>query len=454
MDFIKKQFEIIIALAAILGIVFGIYKITNRCVLDGSGICYDKKLETFEIEKDAKISVQVESEALGEYLVDTWNTLHPEHVNRVDYVVAKPLDLTRLADDFETDVIVTSLSNSAYVLGDVFDLGKDVEEHILKYSSRSFENFVNETGVYFIPNSVKGWTFIYNKTLAEELGINLEDTNGNRLPDSFESWEKLIKLDKLVFEELDILFPLSFKDQFSFYPFLTSGKWHLNFTGVGNDAGFETREFLSGLEFVEKMSNANLYKEKKEAASLEWQYNTALFERKTVFSMMSDWMNFEEVKTDDEYVLAPFPSFEGNPLRPKGEVDGYLVSKETKYPSASTEAIRILRDAKAFEVYSSSDNKIFVYHRDYIDDLEGDASKIDLVYALNFIDPDPVMLLEDAPTVFSRTFFYEENFMQPIRDLYDGKISTLKAQEEIKAIYEAWFQKQVDEGDVDVEETD
>ncbi len=172
MNFIKKQIKAILSLVIVLLLIFGIYKVTNRCTLDGTGICYNKKLETFEIEKDASISVQVENEALGEYLVETWNTLHPEHKGQVSYLVADPLDLTRLADDFETDVIVTSLNNSAYVLEDVFDLGKDVEEHILKYSSRSFENFVNARGIYFVPNSVQGWTFVYNKTLAQELGID------------------------------------------------------------------------------------------------------------------------------------------------------------------------------------------------------------------------------------------------------------------------------------------
>lgn len=441
MHFLKNNLKKIITGIIVLALGTTFYVYTSQCKVDGSAVCYNNTTETFKIEEDASVFVQVENEDLGAYLVDTWDTLHPDNKGAITYVVKKPLNLTQLADDFDTDVIVTSSNNAAYVLNDVFDLGKDVRKTILTRSPMGLENVLNERGNYFIPNSVSGWTFAYNKTLLEKMGIDLTDENNNGLPDAFETWDQLFRLDETIFKDLDILFPLSFKDQYSFYPFLTSGKWHLNFTDKGDDAGMSHPEFLKGLEFVEALAQANLYKEKKQASDLQWQYNTAFFESKTAFTLMSDWMNFDyfQEKTEDEYIIAPLPSYKESTLRPKGEVDGYLVSKDTLYPSASAEAIRILRSPEAFNYYEGS--KSFVYHRNYLDELKANEKEINLIRALNFIDPDPVMVLESAPTVLARSFFYEVDFMDVLEKLYDGKINTEEAQKQIVEKHDAWLLK-------------
>lgn len=444
---VKKHIKKILSAVAIVAVTTGVFTYLNRCKLDGTQVCYDKKMEVFKIEEEATLNIQVENEALGEYLVNTWNTIHQDHQDKVTYTVKAPLNLTQLADNFETDVIVTSLNNAAYVLNDVHDLGKDVEKVILTKSSSALENAINSNGEYFIPNSVSGWTFVYNKTLAEKMDLDLSDENKNGLPDVFETWENLFELSDEILKELDIVFPLSFKDQYSFYPFLTSGKWHLNFTNIGNDAGFSQPEFLRGLEFIEYLSNQKLLKDELPADKLKWQYNTAFFNEETLFSIVTDWMNFEyyQDKTESEYVIAPLPSFQSNTLRPKGSVDGYLVSKSSKYPSAATEALRILRTNEAFKHYESGSDKVFVYHRNFIHELEGDTQTIQKIRALNYIDPDPVMVLEDAPSVLSRSFLYEVDFMEPLKDLYDKKISKEEAQIQIDALYKSWVKEKVGE---------
>ncbi len=447
MTYIKNNFKKILSIFLILSLGLGIFIYTTRCKLDGSSVCFNNKLDTFKIEENAQIVVQVESEAMGEYLVKTWNTIHTQQQNVVSYIVKPPLSLTQLADDLESDVFITSSNNAAYVLGNSFDMGKSFRKEVLSKTPITLEAELNALGNYFVPNSYTGWSFVYNKTLLESLGVNLEDANHNYLPDSFETWEQLVTLDTLVFETLDILFPLSFKDQYSFYPFLTSGKWGLNFTKNGEDAGLSHPEFLKGLEFIEFLSQANLYKEDKKAEDLLWEYNVAFFENRTAFSLMSDWMNFEyyQEKTDDEYVIAPLPSFKENTLRPKGEVDGYLVDKETLYPSASAEAIRILRSAQASPYYSSDSQKVFAYHRDLVDDLELDQELKNKIYAYNFIDPDPVIVLERAPQVLARFFLHEVDFMEYLEKLYDGELSAVEAQKEIEDLHKAWLSQYIEE---------
>lgn len=447
MTYFKKNIKKIMTVFLALSLGVGFFYYTTRCKLDGVSVCYNKKDETFKIEENASLTVQVESEAMGLYLVESWNTLHPEQAGAIEFIVEKPLNLTQLADDPQSDIFITSSNNAAYILNESLDLGKDAKKYILSKSTGPLEAQLNATGDYFIPNSYTGWSFVYNETMLKDMGVDLEDSNNNGLPDSFETWEKLLALDSVVFEAKDILFPLSFKDQYSFYPFLTAGKWHLNFTNIGSDAGFAHPEFLKGLEFIEFLSSGNLYKEENPANALDWQYNTAFFYGQSPFSILSDWMNFEyfDSKTEDTLVVAPFPSYMNNTLRPKGEVDGYLVSNRSKFPSAAAEVLRILRSPEAAEHYANETRKVFVYHRDFIDELKVDEKLKRKIRAYNYIDPDPVMVLEESPTVLARSFFYEVDFMGVIERLYDGDISAQEAQDEIVNLQKQWLSQYVEE---------
>ncbi|UPU38621.1 hypothetical protein MX850_08195 [Erysipelothrix sp. Poltava] len=85
-----------------------------------------------------------------------------------------------------------------------------------------------------------------------------------------------------------MVFPLSFKDQESFYPFLTSGRWTLNFTKKGSDPGFETQEFRDGLVFIEAMSTHKMDKtlpKDVKAEDLPWQLDAAFYERRSAFRL-------------------------------------------------------------------------------------------------------------------------------------------------------------------------
>lgn len=442
--FLKKYFPVIISLSLVI-VGLGFFVKLTSCSLDGENICFDRTNQTFKIEADAKISVQVETEAMASYIVDMWDKTHPEFKGALTAVVKPSLTLTQLADNFETDLILTSINNAAFVLNEVVDLGAKTDRTIMSRIPLSLSGALNEKGTFFVPNSVKGWTFVYNKTLAEEIGLDLEDSDKNGLPDSFETFENIFELEETILKELDILFPLSFQDQYSFYPFLTSSRWHLNFTNVGEDPGFKHPEFLKGLELIEKFSDVKLDNtvEDKSADALPWRYDTAIYNRESVFSLMSDWMNFEyyQDKLSDELVIAPLPTFNGNHLYAKGSVDGYMISKETHYPSATTEALRLLRSLETAPIYGIVNDKVFAYHRNYLDEIAFENDLKDKIRALNFIDPDPVMVLESNNAKLARDLLYEVDIMPVLMDLFDKKIDKIEAQAEIMKLADAWLKE-------------
>lgn len=439
----NKKFKIGLLIGALVISAFGvIYVLSNRCNLDGESICYSDTLGRFLIEDDVALNVQVEGEAMGAYLVETWNALYPEQEGAITYTVRKPLSLRELMDELETDIVVTSIHDGAYALDMMMDLGTSVDDHILNRVSRVSQDAINVKGIKFVPNSIKGWTFVYNETMLQELGIDLTDANKDGMPDAIDSWDKIFAMESQLLEQAQYVFPLTFSDQLSFYPFLTGGKWRLNFTNKGSDPGFSHPEFLKGLSLIEEFSKVKLdgSLETQTAGDLKWAYNTVLLDRKSVFSIVSDWMLFDQMSSgsDDTFVYMPFPMYQGHNLTPLGYVDGYMVLDDVKFPSASAEVLRILRAPEAAKVYRSGDLKEFLYTANNVDELDVSDSLRNKIRALSYNDIEPVFVLENNPSVLARAILYDVDFMSVASDLFDGKITAVEAQAKFVELAKEW----------------
>lgn len=438
------KWTILIGVLVVASTTFYYYKI--RCNIENGEICYIGSEDVFQIEENVSLVVQVESESMGEYLVETWNNLHTTQQGAITYEVMRPLGLKDLLENESKDIVLTSIYNGAYAINQSKDMGQNVRKHILNTVPTRQEDAMNLLGTYFIPNSISGWTFVYNQTLAESLGIDLTDENKDGIPDSFDSFEKIAQMSDTLLADLSVSFPLTFSDQYSFYPFLTSGKWSLNFTYKGMEPGFDTPEFLRGLELIEFFSEMNLRKgEDLSAQDLDWIYDTAFIEKDTLFTIAEDWMrlDYHSEFTGDTYVKTIFPTFNGNHLSPMAEVYGYMVDKDVAYPSAAAEVLRILRAPEAISHHVSDDT--FIYIMDDIEDMEYDSD----ILAYRYSKPQPVIALDDNPRILARNLYYEVDFMDVLKDLYDGKITKETAQERIVSLSDAWLQEKGSDSNVE-----
>lgn len=446
----KENKGVIIGVVAVLLLaVFStsFFFLNSRCTLDGKSVCYDKDNEYFNIEEDTSLTVQVENKELGDYLVATWNDLHPDHVDALTYVVHEPLSIDQMAKELPYDVMVTSQKNAVYFLDQLVNLGNNLDSVVGSRIPVQLQDSINLKGYYFVQNSIEGGLFVYNKTLLEEAGFNLNDSDDSGLPDVFETWDQIYKASDKILEKTDMVFPVSFKDQASFYPFLTSGRWTLNFTKKGSDPGFETQEFRDGLTFIEAMSTHKMDKtlpKDVKADDLPWQLDAAFYERRSAFSFITDFDMADkyQASTKDEYVYAPFPEYMKHRMSPMGEVDGYIVRKETKYPSAAAEVIRILRSGEGVSIYNSSVGKTPIYHRIHLDELTlTDEALLNKMRAYNFHDTPPVMALDNNPTKLARSLYKEVDFMPILRDLYDHKLTVDEAQAKIVELSNKWIEE-------------
>lgn len=468
----KKNKVVITAIVSALVVALlstAYFLFVSRCTLDGDSVCFDKETQSFKVEEDADLLVQVENEEMGTYLEETWDKLHPENKGAIHTTVQAPLSIKELSEGFPYDVMITNQNNASYFLNDLRDLGDDAGDVVGSRIPSQLQDAINLQGYYFVQNSIDGWYFVYNETLLKEMGFNMKSETGYGLPTALDSWEKIFENSEKILEKSKYVFPLTFADQLSFYPFLTGGRWTLNFTHRGSYPGFESREFHEGLELIEMFGKNEYFREEKVAETtlikdenkeeikddvkeeltdkkmLPWLYEEAFYNRETPFTIMHKSLQFEahEELSDDVYKIAPFPRFEDHHLAPMGEVNGYMVDKSVPYPSASAEVIRILRTPEALVNYKSADDKTLVYSRSYFDELDLEDEKMRDILAYNYHDTPSVLALDNNPNKLTRSLYDEVEFMDLFKELYLGKLSSEEVQAEIVKRVNDW----IDEND-------
>ena len=463
----NKSLVIIIVFAFIVAASSTVYfLLNNSCTLDGESVCFDKDKNVFKVEEEASLIVQVENEELADYLKETWDKLHPDNQGAIKTNIQKPLTVQDLSQGYPYDVMVTSQNNAAYFLDDMLDLGNGLSNVVGSKIPIQLQDAINLKGYYFVQNSIDGWFFVYNETLLEEMGFDLSDSDGSYLPDELDTWEKIFENNEKILDKAKYVFPLTFSDQQSFYPFLTGGRWTLNFTNRGSNPGFNSREFREGLNLIQDFANNDYYKLEEEAELeeetseneenqeesspiedkkelLPWLYEEAFYNRETPFTMMHSSMNYEKrfANSKDVYKIAPFPSYNEHHLAPMGEVNGYMVRKDVLYPSASAEVIRILRSPEALKHYKSSDGKEIIYSRSYIDDLDLPQEQMRMILAYNYHDTPSVLALDNNPNKLARSLYDEVDIMDILEQLYLGELNNISAQEKIQERVDAWLEE-------------
>lgn len=453
-----KNKTVLISLIAVLliGTLVGTYYYVNiHCSLDGERTCYDEETEIFLIEEDARLKVQVENDGLKEYLSERWNELHPNHLNALEISVKKSLTTQELSAGFDTDILVTSQNNAAYFISELYDYSKDLKDLINPKIPMQIQDAINQKGYYFIQNSIDGWFFVYNETLLEEMGFNVDKENGYGLPEELNSWEKIFSHKDKILEKSKYLFPLTFKDQESFYPFLTGSRWTLNFTNRGSEPGFDSEEFKNGLDLIQLFSDEDYFVESTDEDPLPWLYEEAFYNRETPFSIMHESMNFENYRQNhkDKLKMAPFPKYNDHHLSPMGNVDGYMTRKDVLYPSASAEVIRILRSPNALEFYKSPTDKVPVYNRNHFADLNLDDDIMEKILAYNFNDTPSVLALTNNPNKLAKDLYREVRMMDLLENFYLGDSTKEETQTKINDRVQEWLDehdgKEGDESDME-----
>lgn len=433
-----KKTKIILALVAALccGVVFYMGTI---CKLDGKNVCYDKNTMQFSVEENAVLKIGVESEATKDKLADIWAELYPETTIEIDVISA--YTRVEMAESIPYDVYYMDGNEAMYFMGEFRNLGQKAQSVLTDNIPMNLQDSFNINGLKFVPQNVSGNELLLNLSLLEKLGLSREDVS---------SFEKIKENEEIILDAIELSFPFSLKDETTFYPFLTGGGWTLNGTHDGMNPDFDSEKFLESMEFIKYLSEMKLISgdERAFAEDIPYHFEDKFFDRQSLFAYISDveLANLYQEYLQDEWVAIPFPTYKEHHLASEVNINGYVVHKNTKYPSATAEVLRILRTEEFLELGLEGTTPILA--PEFYGELE--PSLIERIDKYAYSDVMTILALDVNPRVKSSSILDDINYMPIIADLFDGVITPEEAQTKFVELAQEWLSLNTPE----VEETE
>jgi arabinogalactan oligomer / maltooligosaccharide transport system substrate-binding protein len=406
----------------------------RACNLDLDKVCFDKELGQYQIEENASLTVVVENAAYGDVISWLWSELHPES-NGITYVLE--------SDISSSDLLYLSQNDAAINFDSLYIIDRNIINSVPSVSKE-----LNLTGNTFLPLIGEGFAFITNKTELERLIGSWVDENNNNLHDSLESYESIMN-NHMNWETDKRKLVISLNEPFTLYPFMTSNGWRIYEDYTSYYPGFEKESFLESLRFIELLSNVNWNQSESNLASdYTWDFPNVLYEDSFLFSQVASWMYVEElnVKHESEWLISAFPkAFESskNELQTMlTRVEGYSINKNSLYPSAAHELLRIIYSTDGLQAKLNYGKGVLLSNKENLDLLSfrNDTNK-QFSYAFLESQSEPLLAVEDYPNHLAIRLFYEIELESTIQRLWNKEITTEEAQIEIALKSDAWIMK-------------
>jgi hypothetical protein len=394
------------------------------CITDGLTVCFDVNKNTYKIEAHASLKILVPNEDYGKAVVAYWDWYHPDYAGHVSYELTTE---TAGSQDvlFITQQQAGQLHNSLLPMNEALQKNVDLEKVLA----------LNYDHLNFIPMTATGFAFLVNKTRLELLGLSLDDLNEDGLVDSVDSFEKIFEL-KPLWDSLEVnVLPMALNEPISFYPFLSAGGFRLFETYDALNPGFDSESFKRSLTFIQELSAINWnHSETNTSDTYTWKLDEVLVNDDFVFTIAGPWMNIAESDAQalSEWSVSKFPSYQEIELSPMVSTSGFAINKDTFYPSASHELIRILKSIKGVQ--------LIIDHTE----LTPMVNKVSLPY-LTFEDPhrrqmaiayqssvgEPVIAYPNHPECLAMELYYQMDLMSTLRQLWDKTLTLEEAQAKI-----------------------
>jgi len=431
---------------------------------DGETPCWSNELQDFIWEDGAEITIGVDSDSMGAALVEQWDRDFPEMEGQLTFTnygsqndETSGMQGLELAQDEAPDLALVIDNELIGREGAVLPLHEyfiDIGEE--NTHPDAFEQ-VNILDYFLLPAFYDGMVFSWNRTMLEEWDVDLTDSNGDNLPDAFDSWEKIFAMadeygvavdDRPEFRDEPILefFPVSLDETWSAYSSLTADGWQLFGGGNFDDPEFADESFLAGLEFIEAFSQTNMSIDEtgsiRAADAMGWRWDDYL-EGDYPFSLVGTWMDVEGAMEDNdlEFEFSVMPTYNDTQLRPLMKTKGFVINGYTPYPSAASHVLKWL--------YTNETMGTMINNSAYLPALQEDSDffpemdaefKQDFAVAMQHNQFEVAATLPENPSVRAMDVYYNIDLNEVLKDLWDGNITPEDAQADIVEAADYWIE--------------
>ncbi len=422
---------------------------------------WNAKTGQYVIEKDAKITLGIDSDAFGMALVALWDKTHPDAKGAVEFLNTPSDSSAKKLADLQgdaPDVVMALTSDVPKFAGAMSNL----DSNLVKIATANIDTpFYKAANAMFkapvaIPFAYDGMAFAWNKTMLTKLGYDVSKVTKDNLPVAFDTWEKIFALAKAwdakrptyMDKPVNIVFPMSLDEPWSGFSSTTAGGWAIYKDGDALKPGFDQASFLKGLEFIKLASDSKISVEadgsKTPGASCTWRWDAVLNDQSAPFGLVGTWMDIKGAlaKGGHNMQFGPMPTFGGKRLTPFLKVKVYVLNAYSKYPSAAAELLRLMLSKEGMQVMI--DNSAYVpalkAGAKIAPDYTKDLVKQQMAYAFQYSYVEPVTLkLPANPAMQAMDVYYNIAMNQFYKDVWDGSKTPAKAQTEIVAAAAKWL---------------
>ena len=432
----------------------------NCAVPNGNDPCWDNTARRFRFEPGATITIGMNGAGAEKYgipLIEKWNREFPELEGRVVFTeygsVNGPdagIQGVEVAQSQAPDIVLVITDE---VLGrevNLLPLHEYFEDLIATDSLPAVNAVLNSRAPLLLTAFWDGMSFSYNETMLRSFGVDVDtDRNGDGLPDAIDTWEKIFALDlagrQYKGNTIREVFPISLDEPWSAYSSVSAQGFVL-FEQGPTRPGFDTPEFLGGLDFIRTFSqqgmNLDETNTKLAGSAMGWRWDAYLVDEAYPFSLVGTWQNVQAAKdaTGSTFRFAAMPTFEGNQLRPLSGTKSIGINAFTNYPSAAHEVLRW--------IYTPSSMSTIISNSTYLPALQPgavsmpaifDPVKAEFTNGMRLNQVVPIGVLPNNTNERIMNMYYSIGITDFYKAVWDGTLTPAQAQAEIVSAANAWF---------------
>lgn len=417
---------------------------------------------------DPVITIGVDSDRVGEALVEKWDEENPDDEGLVEfsnYGSANDdnsgMQGIELAQDEAPDIALVIDNEVIGREGSLLPLNDELATLGEEQTHETAFEDINQLDNFYLPAFYDGMVFSWNETILNELDISTEDTDGDNLPDAIDTWEKIFAIAEDMpaddRPEIDVpendetytmyeLFPISLDEVWSGYSSLTAGGWKLFPDGDYTEPGFDSDEFEKGLEFIKEFSESNMSVDEtgsqKAADEMAWRWDSYL-DGAYPMSLVGTWQDVDgsEEETGFDFRFSVMPTYEGEDLHPFTKTKGFVINGYTPYPEEAQRVMEWLYTDTTFEsmINNSAYLPALQEDADIFPEID-DENKEEFSIAMDNNHFEPSATLPNNYDVRAMSVLYNNDLNAYFKEVWDGDRSPADTRQAIADDAEAWIE--------------